>query len=206
MDPNDILGGDGGEQGGQQAGLDMGQLRQMAFNQFQQKVFDWLDNTRADIHARQASTWRDEEEAVRMATQIEEKGQAEEAITAAFSDLQANFVNLLMTYMDHHQNPNTGVDDLKEAIGGLVVEFHNPETRESILLAVDEEHRDLMRDRLKEFGSAIWGMYELLSGSDGDDKWFFVDMMAAVNGTDVESVVQQIQGVSVDEIPPKYRQ
>lgn len=192
-------------QGGGQGGPNMEMLRQMAASQLEDKAFAFLADTVTQVEARQASSWNGAEAAIETAESIEGTENEGDAISGALQDVQVRFVRVLMSMLDMRLAESYDMDALRGHVQELIIEMHNPETREAILLSVKEQHRDDVRNILSEFGMALWGMYEVMAGKEGDNRWFFVSVVASMKNMEMSEVVSQIPDLSMEDVPPEHR-
>lgn len=193
------------QQGGGQQGPNMEMLRQMAASQLEDKAFSFLADTVTEVETRQASSWNGREAAIETASRIEGTENEADAISGALQDVQVRFVRVLMSMLDMRLSDSYDMEALRQHVQELIIEMHNPETREAILLSVKEQHREDVRDILSEFGMALWGMYEVLAGKDGDNRWFFVQVVASMKNMEMAEVVRQVPDLSMGDVPAEYR-
>lgn len=182
-------------------GLDMGALRQQAWSMFENQLYTWMDDVRAEIIENKEENWPAPDAAVEQADDAVEAGYKEEAITDAFAEIQDKVIIVMMRYIELQNNPQMGMDGLKAAVRELLKELHNPSTREAMLLCVEEEYRDDIRDRFIEFGQIVWGMLDVSEGIQSEEMWFVTKIMASTNeDMDIEEVIAGMN-VDPDEVP-----
>lgn len=189
-----MMGGGGG-------GGDMNQIKKMLWRQFEDELTDWLARLKSSINGKKMTKWESGEEAIEGAKKVEEAGHRENAVEDAFEGLQDRFVELAIRYVEVQQQPQVGSDKLKNAFENLVREVHNPATREALLLMVEDEFRDDVRDRLDEIGSLVWGIFDLTDDRMTDDAWFVLSLLGAWEGKSVEEYVEEADHISQDDIP-----
>lgn len=177
------------------------QYRAQAWQMFEGNILSWFNNLQAEIETKQATDWKPPEEARRDAKKIEAAGRTEDALRKATGDIQKRFVILALRYCEQHMNPEMDAQPLKDMVKEFVRELHNPETREVLLLAVKQEHRDDVRDRFGEFARVLWGIIDMAQGRNTDDFWYLIQLLAREEEMTARQVAAQAQGISVEDIP-----
>lgn len=180
--------------------------QEKAWDMLEGRALSWIDQLRASIKGRRGSHWKSNDAAQRTARSIEEDGNDERAIEDAIADVNAHLRRLLGLYAASHQNPNRGMGDLSQAFQDFLRVLHNPETREVLLLAVKEEYRDDIRAWFEEIGMASWGVVDLAEGNQTEEFWFVAKQLADMQDRSVEDMVREMDGVSMDEVPPGVRE
>lgn len=177
------------------------QVRQAAWNMFENQVFAWFDTLRTEIETKQATEWSTEEQALHTASQIENSGNELDALRDATGDVQARYMRIVVRYLQQHMNPHMDADPLKDSVKAFIRELHNPDTKEVLLLAVKEEYRDHVRERFSEFAIVLWGLLDMAQGTQTDNLWRFMAMLAQQDDVDLQTLIAQLPDVTVDDLP-----
>lgn len=180
-------------------------MRSQVWSMFQSRVNNWAGNLRSEINKRRQRLWLSDDQAQGKVETISDQEIAERALTDAFNDVQEKSVETALRYLEVQNNPAQGTDQLKIALSELLIELHNPSTREAILLAVKDEYRDDVRDRFEEFSKMIWGIIDLSQGNPTDNFWFVANVVSAHTGDDITEIVDQVDGIKRSDIPSEYR-
>jgi hypothetical protein len=179
--------------------------REVAAERAQYMMTEWLDGVRHTITARQGGSWPNSTEAQDGAEAVEGTPNEEDAIEDALLDVQKRIVRVMFKILEVRQDPTATHQDVKDAFEHLLVELHNPSTQEAILLAIQPEYREDLRTIFDDLGSNLWGLYEVLAGVDGEERWAFIETLAAANGVTVEEAVRNAPDINTAEIPQNYR-
>lgn len=180
---------------------DVGGLRQRVWSEMEDRLTQWMQSIKLSVETKQEGTWETQEEAQRNAEKAVEAGKRDDAVDDAFFGIQQRAFGIAMEYVNVQQSPEDGAEPLKQATQEFVEELHNPSTQEALLLIVDEKYRDNIRERISEFGSLYWGIYDVTRGEPTEDAWFVLSMMAETQGKDVESVVEGSEEFDAEEAP-----
>jgi len=196
---------DSGQQNGQNQNQMEQYMKQMAWQQFQTKLATFMGEVRQRVQAKRQNEWPTPDEARQKARKIGEQGNAEEAINSGLQDFMQQMVRLMLTTLEAEQQQDAGFDALRDVAQDMLVELHNPSTREAILLGVNEEYRDIYREMFDDLGSNLWGMYDLSQGNQSREMWIFMDTVAASNGLSLEEFAQHHPKVTPDQVPDDLR-
>jgi len=195
----------GGQQGGANQNAIEQHMRQMAWQRVQEKLDTFFTQTRQRIEAKRENEWPSPEEAREQAAKIENQGNADQAIESSTQDFMQHMVRLMLTIIEAEQAQDAGFDALREVGQDLLVELHNPSTKEAILLGVNEEYRDHYRGMFDDLGANLWGMVDLSQGNMTRDMWTFMDTLAASNGLTLEEYAQHHPQVTPEQVPDDLR-
>lgn len=180
---------------------DIGGIRQRVWSEMEDRLTQWMQSIKLSVETKQENAWESQGEAQKNAEAAVEAGKRDDAVDDAFFGIQQKAFKIAMEYVNVQQNPENGADPLKRATQDLVEELHNPSTQEALLLIVDEKYRDNIRERIGEFGSLYWGIYDITRGEPTDDAWFVLMMMAENQGKDVASVASNVGGFDAMNVP-----
>jgi len=202
----------GGGQAGQQPGMgdslsdeQKQQLIAAYMPMAQQEIVDNMDQMLSTVRHRRQSQWTGDEEARETFERVETGGDYSEPLDDAMMEFMERFNTILVYFLQLGNDP-TAVENLKTELSELFIKFHDPGYREAMLLAIREEERDDFRRIFNELGMAIWGVRSMLAQENDENLWFLCQTIGAIQGVTTEEIARQAQGVSVNDVPPEYRQ
>lgn len=184
---------------------DMTRLKQMAWGRLQHHIEEQSGSLRANIDGRRESAWPGDDDVLTKIENIDDGDKREKLLNEAFLDLQQRVVRVALEFLAAEQNPQQGTDALKAAVEDLLIGLHNPQTRESLLIAVQDQYRDDVRQRFSEFGQLFWGLADANSQRQTEEMWFLLSVVAAHEDRSLKELAKEADGISAEEIPDEYR-
>lgn len=183
-----------------------GVSRDYVWSLYEDRMQGWMAPLKESVQQKRGSTWESEEDAQNHAQKAVEMGKKDQAVDDAYMGVQMKIVRLAANYVETQQNPDRGLEGITDALKDLIREFHNPSTREAILLMIEDDYRDYVRDSFSEIGSMFWGIYDLSNRDMTDDAWFTLMLMAQIQNRSIEDVAESIDGADPEDVPEWVRE
>lgn len=180
------------------------QLQRMAAKKIAESLESAGKDLRERVEQKRDGDWEDEDTALEAAASVESSGNADLMLDQAFQDFQNRFLEVAILLVGAEQNPEQALPRLKEKFAQLVVSLHNPEFREAMLLSVKDEHRDDVRQRTDEFSKLLWGIIDMNAGNPTDNFFYLLQVLSA-QGESIEEIVEQAEGITLEDVPSEYR-
>lgn len=169
----------------------MGQLKQMAMRMLEDQILSWLDELRDRAEAQRSGIER--QEIIDATRKIEKAGNSEDAIEDAIHEVNEEINTVVGFALEQHQADTPNSDKVTGQFQDLLVLLHDPQIREAILLAVDDEYRDDIREWFDQIGSVVWGFVDLANGDQTENAQLVLEIAAGLQGVDEEKVKQSFR-------------
>ena len=179
-------------------------VRQMVWSQMEQQVYKWFNNLRGDVRSSKNNGWKTDREAKELVGSFDSEKEAK-AVGGSINEVKEKVARLVLAYIEQQQNPTDEAQRVKAEAHSLLKEFHNPSTKEALLMAVKDEYKADVRQLFDEVGMMMWGLVDMMQGRQSEEFWFVLNMVSNQQDVPLAVVVRQINGVEESDIPEAYR-
>lgn len=134
--------------------------------------------------------WRDPDEARQIIEEMSDEQQRQQ-FERARSAIMNEVSNVFAGWHVLVRSQDTSA--VKGPLRSLTLSLHNPMIRESLLVAVDGEHQEGVRQLIAEIAALLWGFIEALGNVDGDHLEFYMSRIEPSIGAFEEGNVPGVE-------------